>query len=663
MASPPPSPAPRSGGHAYGPAVALPGSTAPLRRDTAAFASRLCAYARGACPTAEPWTPAERHAAASFDWSQPVHVARAPGRLDVMGGVADYSGALVLQMPLAEACHVAIQRRRPPSAPSSEPSVRITSLPARGEEAPTTTAGEGEGEGEVSRRAETFEMPVAELFGFADDDAAESASDSDSESRHLAAYARLRDRFGRGRPSERWAAYVAGVLLVFHREHPRVRFLEGESVAVVVRSDVPEGAGVSSSAALEVGVALATLSAFAPLESESPPSPPPSADLRRLAALLCQRAENLVAGAPCGVMDQMASACGLEGKLLALLCRPCEIVGFVDLPPGSVARVVGVDSGKTHELSGGGGGAAERRDGGDPLPSGQDPDVDRSSVGNTNNPYGDARVAAFMCRRALLGRDGGYLTEAFTVAAFDAAFAASGLARAGVRGAAFDAAFPGGHGDEAVSGRAAETRMYAVEACGRHPVAEHERVARFKALLEALSGEGDSARIRRGGGEAAEEEEEGATNALLRRLGDLMLASHASYGTIGLGAAATDAIVDAARRLRPEAGGGGGGGGGGVEDGGGVADGRSKGFDRTSAEPPGVPSAARASVFGAKITGGGSGGTVAALVGAEGAEDAIRALAAAARRANPGGNGGRVFEGSGPGGFEFGRLVLRCDEI
>lgn len=53
---------------------------------------------------------------------------------------------------------------------------------------------------------------------------------------------------------------------------------------------------------------------------------------------------------------------------------------------------------------------------------------------------------------------------------------------------------------------------------------------------------------------------------------------------------------------------------------------------------------------------------MAALVGAEGAEDAIRALAAAARRANPGGNGGRVFEGSGPGGFEFGRLVLRCDE-
>ena len=35
---------------------------------------------------------------------------RAPGRLDVMGGIADYSGSLVLQLPLREACHVAAQR-------------------------------------------------------------------------------------------------------------------------------------------------------------------------------------------------------------------------------------------------------------------------------------------------------------------------------------------------------------------------------------------------------------------------------------------------------------------------------------------------------------------------------------------------------------------------
>ena len=42
-------------------------------------------------------------------------VARAPGRLDVMGGIADYGGSLVLQLPLALACHVAVQLQ-PPAA-------------------------------------------------------------------------------------------------------------------------------------------------------------------------------------------------------------------------------------------------------------------------------------------------------------------------------------------------------------------------------------------------------------------------------------------------------------------------------------------------------------------------------------------------------------------
>jgi hypothetical protein len=44
-------------------------------------------------------------------WDDELLVTRAPGRLDVMGGIADYSGSLVLQMPIAEACHVALQRQ------------------------------------------------------------------------------------------------------------------------------------------------------------------------------------------------------------------------------------------------------------------------------------------------------------------------------------------------------------------------------------------------------------------------------------------------------------------------------------------------------------------------------------------------------------------------
>ena len=49
-----------------------------------------------------------------FDPGAQVTIARAPGRLDVMGGIADYSGALVLQLPLAEATYAAIQLTESP---------------------------------------------------------------------------------------------------------------------------------------------------------------------------------------------------------------------------------------------------------------------------------------------------------------------------------------------------------------------------------------------------------------------------------------------------------------------------------------------------------------------------------------------------------------------
>ena len=74
--------------------------------------------------------------------------------------------------------------------------------------------------------------------------------------------------------------------------------------------------------------------------------------------MLCQRAENLVAGAPCGVMDQMASCAGDENALLAILCRPAEIVGRAVLPPH--IAVWGIDSGARHSNAGGSDYAAVR---------------------------------------------------------------------------------------------------------------------------------------------------------------------------------------------------------------------------------------------------------------------------------------------------------------
>ena len=51
-----------------------------------------------------------------FHSGPPIGVARAPGRLDVMGGIADYSGSLVLQRPIAEATFAAVQRLDPAGA-------------------------------------------------------------------------------------------------------------------------------------------------------------------------------------------------------------------------------------------------------------------------------------------------------------------------------------------------------------------------------------------------------------------------------------------------------------------------------------------------------------------------------------------------------------------
>ena len=64
----------------------------------------------------------------------------------------------------------------------------------------------------------------------------------------------------------------------------------------------------------------------------------------------CQQVENLIVGAPCGVMDQMATICGEAGSLMALLCQPAEFQGSVRLPDG--LGVWGIDSGIRHAVTG-----------------------------------------------------------------------------------------------------------------------------------------------------------------------------------------------------------------------------------------------------------------------------------------------------------------------
>jgi L-arabinokinase len=428
--------------------------------------------------------------------------ARAPARLDVMGGIADYSGSLVLEQPLAEAACVAV-------AHAEDEEIRIASA--------------GELPRELRFAAAEFWRACASLDG-------------------------LRAFFAQRAESERWGAYVLGGLPLVTSEARRRGGLR-----LLLRSNVPEGKGVSSSAALEV----AALRAWAELYGVGLSG--------RELGLWGQRIENHVVGAACGVMDQLTSACGRAGQLLALECQPARVLGFVQPAPG--VSLFGIDSGVRHAVRGA--------------------------------SYTNVRVAAFMGLRILAERLGARVhalapgrvaLEDDPLGGYLARLAPQRLTPEllqalpeRVSGAEFLARF-GGISDDVTRVEAAAT--YAVRAATVHPIHEHARVREFYGLLPR----------------ATERPE-------LTRLGQLMLESHASYSACGLGSDGTDELVQGLA-------------------GAGAADG----------------------VFGAKITGGGSGGTVAVLARTE----AAPSLAALSRvYAARTGRASRLFHESSSGAAEL----------
>jgi galactokinase len=455
-------------------------------------------------------TPAEL-----FDPAREIVVARAPGRLDLMGGIADYSGSLVLELPIEAATHAAVQTM-------DAARLEIISLPP------------------------SHDLP-ARRFAMLFDELADGPRPIE--------YEAARVRFSRD-PEDHWASYVAGAFLVLVRE---LGLAVERGARLVLKSDVPEGKGVSSSASLEVAAMQAIAAAYGvALEPQQ-------------LAMLCQRVENLVAGAPCGVMDQMTSACGEEGRLLALLCQPGELRGTIELPKG--LAIWGVDSGIRHSVGGG--------------------------------DYGTVRAAAFMGYRMIAayagivttpgetaGRVvvddpiwGGYLAN-IDPHTFEREYAAR--LPESMRGDEFLARFDGiTDGVTAVR----PDREYPVRAATRHPIHEHARVTRFASILETGDG-----------------------LARVETLGELMYESHSSYSACGLGSSGTDEIVRLVRSAGPEAG-----------------------------------------LFGAKITGGGSGGTVAVL-GESGAATRLDEIVAEYRRTS--GNVPLVITGSSPGSGAFGVLRL-----
>lgn len=684
----------------------LPESTCgDVRDDTAAFVRQLRAYAEGAKVRGKfgnrpPENPVERVVEDMFDWSAPVFVARAPGRLDVMGGIADYSGSLVLQMPIAEACHVAVQFRNLEEGPmETKKSTDRDRTDALGETGITAVVSLNANASNASNANATH----GRVFRSATSAALTHLGPTRSLTRDDAKMTRIREMCAGGENA--WAAYPLGVLAAL--EHALMTESNGTGeddvsrntstsssacqrktfpgfgkhvgVAALVSSAVPEGAGVSSSAALETAVAhaaCAALAAYLPdafvkaavtsernergnettneTTEERTKSRVFACDEAAGAAIArwCQAAEHFAADAPCGIMDQMAVGLGEANALLALLCRPAEVVRrALPLPRG--VRVWGIDSGNAHSVGGG--------------------------------DYGATRAAAFMCRAAVAEsrrevsttqrrKDDALvvssaspppLTALVTPKEFDAMIGSSWLdsdrteARSAqplpplgrpVRAAAFLKRYPGGHGDDGVTALDPE-KTYDVTRAGRHPVLEHDRVRAFYDAIVAINETINETRGPRDDADADETETHTrARDALasLSELGASMFASHASYGALGLGDAGTDAIVGMVR------------------------DRVSRGYRDGDSRIPGF-------LFGAKITGGGSGGTVCVLGAdfdfedgrrAEAAVEDVRAEYARARREDPALASSRetdaaalphLFRGSSPGAVSYGTLALRLD--
>ncbi len=145
---------------------------------------------------------------------------------------------------------------------------------------------------------------------------------------------------GPGSP-EGWTAYLAGVLWALREDGFAVRGMD-----VTVDSDVPVGAGLSSSAALEcaVGAAASDLFDLGLLADD---------ETRARLATACVRAENEVAGAATGGMDQSAALLCREGSALLLDCRDgsTEHVPFDLAATGHVLLVT--DTRASHALNDG----------------------------------------------------------------------------------------------------------------------------------------------------------------------------------------------------------------------------------------------------------------------------------------------------------------------
>lgn len=439
---------------------------------------------------------------ASLFKSGEIIVTRVPARLDVMGGIADYSGSNVCEGVLGRGMAIALQ-------PRTDRTLRIRTMQAY-------------------RRSLPVETRIPLEYYESDDS--------------YVSYEHVRD-LCKSNPLSSWTAYVGGSIFILLKEEG-VRLPFGFNLLLL--SGVPTNVGIGSSAAVEIAT-LYCLQRYLGLNlSET-----------RLAQL-GQMAENLIVGAPCGIMDQITVTSGRQGRLTHILCRPGSVLGEVEVPQGT--EFVGINSMVKHSVGG-----AE---------------------------YGDVRIGAFMGKRIInwirvKNRKDPikYLSE-LNVESFEKNYQ-SALPEILI-GSEFLKKYKT-HDDPITEIQ--PDANYRVLGPTLHPVYENERVLRFMDHLKEASVKNEDALI---------------------AAGECMYASHASYRDhCLLSTPEVDFIVEAVRKRGP-----------------------------------------RKGLYGAKITGGGSGGTVAIFGTKEAIACEIPAIAKEYKRLT--GLDPDIFEGTSPGAIEFG---------
>ena len=456
---------------------------------------------------------------AGFDNAGDIIVVRAPARLDLMGGIADYCGSNVFEATLSNSLVVGSQLR-------DDKLLKAFSIDA-----------------ERDGLDSSFCLPAGEFYN----------------GNSLKSYEEV-GRLFRKNAASRWAGYCLGALYVLLREKKINAFRNG--VTMVIKSNIPMGTGISSSAALEIA-AMATATAQYGLKLDMLES-----------ARLAQVTENKVVGAPCGIMDQITSAAGEAGKVISILCQPDRVLELVDLPEN--VQVVGINS-----------------------------RVKRSTGGSA---YIDTRTAAFM-GLTIISRD--FQPEASRLHGYLCNATARELREK------YWNALPRRISGRDFLDRYGETidpvttvdpnKTYMVRSRSEHPVYENQRVKSFVKCLKTMSASDRCA--------APVASPQGSIPEELVNAGRLMYASHWSYGQrAGLGSHNVDIVVNKVRKIGPAGG-----------------------------------------LMGAKITGGGAGGTAAVLCYGD-VSDSLSAVLDHYKSET--GIDPQIFTGSSPGAFKFG--YLRC---